>query len=151
MKKKKLFIGFTIGFGFYEPRKKVSPALTYRPNRQNFTLKSIASQLWKIKHWEIRLGTFEEIDNVEATWFIDPPYQFGGHAYKHSNKNIDFKILAEWCIDRKGQVIVCENTKATWMNFSPMVHQDVLTGKHEEAIWTNLKTVWNDNKQLSLI
>ena len=63
------------------------------------------------------LHTKVDLENEEATWFIDPPYQFGGHEYKCSNKQIDFAKLAEWCEDRNGQAIVCENTKATWLPF----------------------------------
>lgn len=147
----RLLTGFTVGFGFTEPRKTATPRLRNRPNAQNFTIKSIASQLWKIRHWEIRSGSYEDIQNEPATWFIDPPYQFGGHAYKQSNKKIDFNHLGPWSREREGQVIVCENTRATWMDFSPMIHQNVLSGRNEEAIWTNQKTVWNDQKQLQLI
>ena len=34
--------------------------------------------------------------------------------------------LADWCKSRNGQIIVCENTKATWMEFKPLVD---MTGK----------------------
>jgi hypothetical protein len=42
-------------------------------------------------------------------------------------------------MERKGQVIVCENMKADWMNFKPLVTQRVRTGMHPEAIWSNLR------------
>jgi hypothetical protein len=34
-----------------------------------------------------------------------------------SNKDIDYKNLAEWCKNRNGQIIVCENSKADWLPF----------------------------------
>lgn len=40
--------------------------------------------------------------------------------------------------------------KATWMNFIPLVTQNVLTGKNFEAIYTNEITIYN-NEQLKLI
>jgi len=114
-------------------------------------LKRIAKNLFKIKHWKIELGSYEQIKNENATWFIDPPYQFGGqHQYKHSNKHIDFVKLSGWCKSRTGQVIVCENTKADWMNFKPMVkHSGANNTNTTEAIWSNLKTNY-DYEQTSL-
>ena len=111
--------------------------------------KTIANQLFKIKHWKIIHGSYEDLENEEATWFIDPPYQFGGEYYKESTKNIDFKKLAEWCKTRNGQVIVCENTKATWLPFKPMKEMYGSRYKTTEAIWSNHKTNY-DAVQLSL-
>lgn len=133
-------VAFMIGFGFTSPRKTAIPRLRNRPNAFKYTRKRIASELFKIRHWNFRIGSYEEIENEECTWYIDPPYQFGGHAYVKSNKHIDFEKLKSWCMERKGQVMVCENTKATWMPFKPMVVQNVLTGAHSEAIWTNFET-----------
>ena len=112
-------------------------------------LKKIAKQLYKIRHWEIKLGSYDELENVEATWFIDPPYEFGGHEYKCSNKSIDFDKLAEWCKERNGQAIVCENTKATWLPFKPMKEMQGTMFKTTEAIWSNIPTNF-DNVQQSL-
>ncbi len=145
----RLLIGFLVGFGFESPRKTATPRLRNRPNAMNYTIKRIAAQLYKIKHWTIQQGSYEDIPNQIATWFIDPPYEFGGHVYPHSNKKINYSSLAEWSRDRKGQVIVCENTKATWMDFKPMIQHQVLSGKNYEAIWTNEPTIY-DNEQTQL-
>ncbi len=103
--------------------------------------RNVADNLHKIKHWEIRLGDYVDIENEDATWFIDPPYQFGGHKYKHSNKKLNFEQLGEWCKSRKGQTIVCENMKATWMDFVPMKKiQGLAQTGTVEAIWSNEKT-----------
>ena len=86
--------------------------------------------------------------NTEATWFIDPPYQFGGHAYVENK--INFNHLSNWCKTREGQVIVCENTKADWLPFKPMINNK---GTHKittEAIWSNIPTNY-DNEQQKLI
>ena len=107
----------------------------------------ISSNLYRIKHWEIRLGCYEDLQNEDATWFIDPPYQFGGHEYKHSNKKIDFAKLAEWCKGRNGQVIVCENTKADWLPFKPMIEMQGTMFKTTEAIWSNQKTNYDAIQQ----
>ncbi len=112
-------------------------------------IKNIGNNVFKVKHWKINLGSYEEIKNQEATWFIDPPYQFGGHEYKENNKNIDFGSLANWSIDRKGQTIVCENTKADWMDFKPMKEMQGQVHKTTEAIWSNIPTSF-DKVQLKL-
>ncbi|MFI5404877.1 MAG: hypothetical protein ACHQ1D_00040 [Nitrososphaerales archaeon] len=143
----RFLVGFLVGFGFTDPRKTATPRMRNRPNAMNYTIKKIASQLYKIKHWKVINGTYEDIKNQKATWFIDPPYQFGGHAYKCSNKKICFEMLSKWSMDRHGQVIVCENTKATWMDFKPMAIQNTLTGINFEAIWTNEKTHYDNIQQ----
>ena len=145
----RLLVGFLVGFGFPSPRTTASPRLRNRPNAMNYTINRIASQLWKIRHWEFVCGDYEEIQNQPATWFIDPPYQFGGHCYKHSNKKIDFEKLAGWSMEREGQIIICENMKATWLDFKPMKTQNVLSGSHSEGIWSNFPTAY-DNIQTSL-
>lgn len=130
-------MGFLAGYSMSQPRKTVSASrLSIRPNHINFAINRIADDLFKIKHWDIRLGDYR-IGNEEATWFIDPPYQFGGHYYKFGNKGFDFQELAAFCERRKGQVIVCENDKADWMDFKPLVSHQGAKGKQNEVIWTN--------------
>lgn len=130
-------MGFIAGFGSSNPRHTATVRQRDRPNSIPYTLKRISSELFKIKHWKIELGEYSEMPNEEATWFIDPPYQHGGHYYRHSNKKIDFNLLKWWSMSRAGQVIVCENSKADWMDFKPLIHQDVLSGRNQEVIWTS--------------
>lgn len=109
----------------------------------------ISKNLFKIKHWEILQGSYEQLENELAVWYVDPPYQFGGHKYKEGNKNFDFGKLAQWCLDRDGQVIVCENTKADWMNFKPILPQRGSRFTTIEAIWSNYPTAF-DHQQMKL-
>ena len=112
--------------------------------------KRISSQLYKIKYWSIVHGSYECLADMEATWFIDPPYQHGGEGYAEGNKNLDFHSLAEWCKSRKGQAIVCENTKADWLPFKPMrMINGAANTFTTEAIWSNLPTDY-DVEQLNL-
>jgi site-specific DNA-adenine methylase len=137
----KMLMGFLIKKAIERPAVKPTEWVTIqRPNFTNFSLQRIAKNLFKIKHWEIRLGSYEDIENEAATWFIDPPYQYGGHAYVMSNRKINFLELGEWCKERLGQVIVCETTKANWLDFKPMVKQFGSKGMQKEAIWTNTKS-----------
>src|SRR5688572_29338522 len=115
-------MGFLVAKGVAYPRDKASSrATTQRPNLVNYSLKRIAKSLYKIRHWNIQLGSHSDLENVEATYFIDPPYQVGGDEYVHNK--IDYVELAAWCKSRDGQVIVCENTKADWLPFLPMKKQ----------------------------
>jgi len=116
-------------------------------NMFEYQIKNIINQLFKIKHWNIILMDYKKLNNIEQTWFIDAPYQFGGDEYKESNKNINFLELAEWCKNRKGQIIVCENTKANWLPFNPMIEMQGMIHKTTEAIWSNYKTNYDNIQQ----
>lgn len=70
-----------------------------------------------VKAWTIIEGDYTDAPDVEATWFIDPPYTFMRRGYAHKIAN--YANLAEWCRERKGQVIVCEQLGATWLPFRP--------------------------------
>lgn len=139
-------MGFLVQQGVNAPRLTVSK---YAIDGIATQKKNIVSQLWKIRNWKIRLGSYDEIENQEATWFIDPPYQFGGEWYVKSTKDIDFRLLADYCKTRLGQTIVCENTKADWLDFKPMKEMQGLMYKTTEAIWSNMPTNY-DNVQQTL-
>jgi hypothetical protein len=99
----------------------------------------IARQLDAIRHWTLVEGDYEEAPAVEATWFVDPPYQHAGRHYR-CNK-IDYERLAQWCLTRKGMVVVCENVGASWLPFRPWRNIKASEAKHggkvsREAIWT---------------
>ncbi len=73
----------------------------------------ISKEIWKIKHWDIRCDSYETLDNIEATWFVDPPCQKLGYRYpKH---DINYASLLAWCKSRKGQTIVAENEDSNWL------------------------------------
>lgn len=97
----------------------------------------IASQVEQIRHWEILEGDYSIAPDVEATWFIDPPYEDKGRHYRHGSRDIDFAALGEWARARRGQVIACENVGASWLPFEPAWHAKSARGRSREAIWTN--------------
>jgi site-specific DNA-adenine methylase len=138
-------IGFCINRGSVSPRNVVQKWSCQVASKANwasttaFSLERIAKLLPEIKHWQIRFGDYKTLPDVEATWFIDPPYQSGGKHYRVSE--IDYSGLAEWCKTRKGQVIVCEKTKANWLPFTALTKIQGQREKTTEAIWTNLPFV----------
>ena len=79
----------------------------------------IASNVQRISHWKIIHGDFSCAPDIEATWFIDPPYEKQGRYYKESE--IDYKDLAKWTLSRRGQMIVCENEGVEWLPFERFV------------------------------
>lgn len=110
----------------------------------------IIANLHKIRHWKIMCGDYNELENIVATWFIDPPYVVGGHKYTFSSKRIDFNALSGWCQTRLGQVIVCESAGAEWLPFVPLKKMNGIVGDSKmEGIWTNEPTQYN-NVQLGL-
>ena len=64
-------------------------------------------------------GDYREAPDVEATWFIDPPYQHQGHQYREGSDGINYDELGQWCRTRRGQTIVCEASPADWLPFQP--------------------------------
>lgn len=77
----------------------------------------VARQLASIRHWRVIEGDYTSAPDVEATWFVDPPYQRSGVHYNHPSTALDFSALAEWCRSRRGQVIACEADGADWLPF----------------------------------
>lgn len=138
----KLLMGFMVARGVASPQK-----IVQKFSNISHSKKRIAGNLFKIKHWVIREGDYREITNEYATWFIDPPYQYGGEHYRYSNKSIDYEELADWCQSREGQVIVCENTRAQWLPFRAMKAFRGAYSVSTEAIWSNYPTVF-DAEQL---
>lgn len=95
----------------------------------------LAEMIPLVQGWTIVEGDYTRAPDVEATWFIDPPYQkkVRGYAFRP-----DFDLLAEWVLTRRGQVIVCEQQGADWLPFVPLAEIVGVNGKRStEVIWTN--------------
>lgn len=113
-------IGWWIQSGRRSPHERPSARALTRPNSfWGETIRErIAKQIEAIRHWWLIEGDYSEAPEfAPATWFIDPPYQDKGRAYKYGSNLLDFTQLATWCRSRSGQVIVCENVGATWLPF----------------------------------
>ena len=92
----------------------------------------IARQVEFIRHWKVIHGSYEDLPNWEATWFIDPPYQVAGRSYKQNS--IDFPSLGDWCQRREGQAIVCENAGADWLPFEDFRNIKGTAGKGRTGV-----------------
>lgn len=102
----------------------------------------IADAVDRIRHWRLIEGDYTEAPPVRATWFVDPPYEVAGRAYRHGAKDLDFDALAGWCRSRDGQVIVCENVGATWLPFRPLALRDSISTRVSDTPTRNHEAVW---------
>ena len=126
----KNFLSFMSNQGSATPKN-----ITGRMNFCRWNPSKIASSLYKIKHWKIVFGSYQDCPDLEATWFVDPPYQEKGKWYKHNK--IDYVELEGFVRQRKGQVIVCEQDGATWMPFRQLTCVAGQMYKTKEVIWTS--------------
>jgi site-specific DNA-adenine methylase len=110
--------------------------------RESFLLnrKLAARCVEDARRYQYVSGDYREAPDVEATWFIDPPYQNIRDGYLWGSREIDYADLSEWCRSRRGQVIVCEQEGADWLPFSPFaVQQNVqASGRSKEVVWMDI-------------
>lgn len=90
----------------------------------------IAAQLGAIRHWTLIEGDYTAAPDVEATWFVDAPYQLAGQHYRHGARQLDYAALGRWCRARRGQVVVCENVGADWLPFRPFIDIKASEARH---------------------
>ena len=102
------------------------------------TRERIATQVGQIRHWQVIEGDYTLAPDVEATWYVDPPYNNRAGQY-YVEHDLDYAALASWCLARRGQVMVCENEGATWLPFEPFAtFKAGVNGKgSREVLWTN--------------
>ncbi|MGE3588284.1 MAG: hypothetical protein AB7L17_11215 [Ilumatobacteraceae bacterium] len=138
-------VGFWLNRGASRPRTGPSAWMREEIRPGSFwgerVRETIASQVDRIRHWRVYNCSYESLGahvRGEATWFVDPPYQKQGKHYYHGADAIDFSALGQWCRNRQGQVIVCENEGADWLPFRTLA--DVKTtravGRSIEVVWT---------------
>jgi hypothetical protein len=119
-------IGFWFNHGLAQPgvhRSNWARQARYHGRFWSKTVKlRLATQVERIRHWKVIEGSYESAPDIEAHWHIDPPYAATGHAYRFNG--IKYELLAEWCLQRRGFVQVCEAQGADWLRFEPLVEVD---------------------------
>lgn len=103
--------------------------------------RAMANSLYMRENVSYSHGSYEELPDCEATWFIDPPYQYANRrGYKYGAAIIDYPALAEWCLSRRGRIIICEQEGADWMPFASLTELISHRGSRTtEVFWTNVK------------
>lgn len=147
-------IGFHLDACTYYPKKRVSPARAARLRAAGHRIgwtkeirERVASQVERIRHWQIIEGDYWNSPRRAATWFVDPPYSNAKGSYYLANgwgarnrkaPSIDYERLASWCRWHTGQMIVCENAGASWLPFQPFqTRRGGFLGRPEsqEVVW----------------
>lgn len=103
----------------------------------------VAGNVGRIKHWRIQLGTYDSAPDVEATWFVDPPYQTA--AGRHYRQQVaDYAALGGWCDTRSGQVIACDQQGSDWRPWTAEIGIKGSRGRSAEVYWHR------NNRQLAM-
>jgi hypothetical protein len=137
-------VGFTLNDGVASPRKILSAGLKrsretgrhyagWTAARRSRTATSISA----IKHWKIIEGDYSLSPDLEATWFVDPPYYQAGRHYPYFLPPEAYGPLGAWCKERRGQILVCEAEGAQWLPFSSFrtIRSGPIRQRHEEVLW----------------
>lgn len=142
-------IGFSLNPGSAHPRKTRTEGwrgadITGQHKMNSWTpafRARVAEQVSALSGWFCEQGHYRDLPDIEATWFIDAPYQ-GCAGTNYPCPQIDYGDLAEWCMSRRGQVIVCESQTAVWLPFTPLGTFKAngspgRCGRSPEAVWVN--------------
>lgn len=106
---------------------KVTPVLA---RNWEISKRVMATNLFKVKHWEIINSDYTTAPLIEATWFIDPPYKDApGMGYAHSSAHLDYLKLAEWTNCLKGEIIACEGKFGDYLPFKSLMELKGVAGK----------------------
>jgi len=106
---------------------KVTPVLE---RNWEISKRVMAANVHKVKHWNLIVDDYTAAPDVEATWFIDPPYRYAsGGGYAHGSDDIDYDALANWTVNRGGQVIFCEGELGDYLPFQRLLTLPGVAGK----------------------
>jgi site-specific DNA-adenine methylase len=128
-------IGWWLNKGSAQPKLRPSSFMLNYPAGAPYWGESIreriARQLPAIRHWKVTTGSYENLPDDEACWYVDPPYAAGGQHYRFGRENVDYQALAGWVRGRRGQVIACEADSADWLPFAPLTEIDGSEGRQK--------------------
>lgn len=132
---------------------KVTPVLE---RNWEISKRVMAASLHKVKHWELRVGDYSIAPDIEATWFVDPPYKDApGKGYAHGSNKLDYEKLSQWVLARRGQLICCEGPDGNYLPFCPLLTMPGVAGKlsvekiyHRPSRPTVNRDLFEENVQL---
>ncbi len=127
-------VGFGLGKAPPRPLNRMSGGWALEAGTSRRLKLQLLAHLEVIRDWKITCMDYFDMPDVDATWFVDAPYQVKGVAYPFNE--IDYGELAAWCQSRRGQVIVCEEYGADWLPFIPFREVKTQRRRMVEAIWT---------------
>lgn len=128
----KSLVGFWLNKGSAAPRRRPSAWMRSSTRPKSYWSEEvrdrIASQLCAVRHWRVLHASYADAPDVEATWFVDPPYEGAGMHYRSGRP--DYAKLADWVRSRRGLTVACENDGATWLPFQPHAVAQANPSKH---------------------
>lgn len=128
------FVGFMIGVASLTPRISATIWTTWTEQKR----KDIAKNVHKVNHWQIDFCDYREVASRHrepVTWFVDPPYEDGGHKYVKSNALMDYDALADCIINQwRGQRIVSERSDAKWLELKAMQSHKGQYSRYTEGV-----------------
>ncbi len=96
----------------------------------------MSENIHKVKNWRILTGDYTEAPDVEATWFVDPPYRGEpGMGYRFGSSQLDYALLAEWIMTRRGEVIACEGVNGDYLPFRVLKEINSVAGKRSKETY----------------
>jgi hypothetical protein len=111
---------------------KVTPVLE---RNWEISKRVIAASLHKVRHWKMFHGDYWSAPDIEATWFVDPPYKAApGEGYAYGSGLLDYSRLAEWALRRRGQLIFCEGEHGDYLPFRPLLSLPGVAGKRSREV-----------------
>lgn len=135
----RLLCAFWVSKGRAEPSQTLSPWYHQYKNDSDCKVwgravkNRIISQKPKISKWSIENTSYEKIPLIDAHWHVDPPYRnVPGSRYPHSD--IDYIHLADWVKGLPGDVDVCENEGASWLDFDSLYQSPTTRGKRSRKV-----------------
>lgn len=106
----------------------------------------IASQLDKIRDWEVMCGDYKQLKKNIDTLFVDPPYQKHGVSYRFGTKQIDYGELANWINSRQENlIIVCEQQGADWLPWNHKYEKCRRVSRNEADCMGNCEVAYIKN------
>jgi site-specific DNA-adenine methylase len=115
---------------FKYKRIKVTPVLE---RNWEISKRVMAASLHKVKHWEILEADYTTAPDIEATWFIDPPYKAApGDGYAFGSSSLNYVALADWVQERSGQIICCEGEFGDYLPFKKLLDLPGVAGKKSQ-------------------
>ena len=137
-------VGFWLGRGRASPARTKSAWMRSENWNRSFWGEGprarISEQVGYIRHWSVVEASYEQTPSVEATWFVDPPYQgrAGQHYRRFGSAHIDYAALGRWCRERRGLTIVCEGAGADWLPFNRAGKVKSIRQRwSDEALWVS--------------
>lgn len=117
---------------FKYKRIKVTPVLE---RNWEISKRVMAASIHKVKHWRVIEEDYTAAPDVEATWFIDPPYKSEpGDGYAHGSSDLNYHALATWVHGRRGQIICCEGEFGDYLPFRSLLELPGVAGKRSKEV-----------------